>query len=106
MKVTFKNSPFSFSVNQLIALIEANKNRNIGSFDGERIIKRIYNAGGPGRANEIFWFEIVCQEIQRIFDLEIADGLQIDYYTFERENFNYCAENAEAIIKTYWLPLV
>ena len=107
MKITFKNCPFSFSTNQLITLIEVNKNRNISPFEGERIIKRIQKAGGPVRANEIFWFEMVCERIQKMFDSEIADGsYKLDYYTYERENFNYCADIVEQDIRTFWIPLV
>jgi hypothetical protein len=100
----FKNCPFSFSVNELIALIEANKNREISPKEGERIIKRLYNAGGPVRANEIFWFEIVCKEIRRLFDIELTNGYNRDYYTYERETFNFAAENAEYQIKFWWMP--
>ena len=95
---------FNFSKNQIIELLYANVNREIGKRDAERILARLEIKDSRHQANVCFWYELIELEVTRMFYTEDESYRNATAYTrYFTMNFAQAAGNVEWSVENYWI---
>jgi len=95
---------FNYSKNQIIELLYANVNREIGKRDAERILTRLEIKDSRHQANVCFWYELIELEVTRMFNCEDEKYKRATAYTrYFTMNFPQAAENVEWAVLTRWI---